>query len=173
MSIAKFYKWLATFMVVLLLIPILAHEGYSGTLIFGIILVALSTLAIFHWVKSLFGHDSRREPIKLSSNDVFWLEQSIPFYKELKLSDNVYSSNFEYDNKLSKLGSVQGKVYHGGLMNNTMILSLPALISGFSIANDKKNVGVHEFAHLLDKADGVIDGVPYNMCEKDRKIWSK
>lgn len=227
MSIAKFYKWLVTFLVVLLLIPFLASGGYAGSVIFGIILIVLSSVAIFLWVKSLFKHSDRKQPIKLTANDIFWLERYIPFYKELKSSDKkifrdrvglllsqvqiteidrempqkstclyvassaviafwglpyynysdlrevlVYPSNFEYDNKLSKLGSVQGKVYHGGLMNNTMILSLPALISGFSIANDKKNVGVHEFAHLLDKADGVIDGLPYNMCEKDREIWS-
>jgi MtfA peptidase len=83
----------------------------------------------------------------------------------------VYPSNFDMDNSLNKLGMVQGKVYHGGLMNNTMILSLPALISGFQIANDKKNVGVHEFAHLLDKSDGSIDGIPPMLGEEDRKIW--
>lgn len=61
----------------------------------------------------------------------------------------------------------------GGLMNNTMIISLPALKTGFQIDNDKKNVGVHEFTHLLDKSDGSIDGVPPMMGEEDRKIWIK
>jgi Mlc titration factor MtfA (ptsG expression regulator) len=83
----------------------------------------------------------------------------------------VYPSNFDHDNSLNKLGMVQGKVYHGGLMNNTMILSLPALISGFQIGNDKKNVGIHEFAHLLDKADGEIDGQPPMLGIEDRKAW--
>ncbi len=41
-----------------------------------------------------------------------------------------------------------------------MILSKPDLIQGFRNATDKRNVGVHEFAHLVDKSDGVIDGVP-------------
>lgn len=47
-----------------------------------------------------------------------------------------------------------------GAMNGVMILSKPDLLSGFRNPRDKRNVGIHEFAHLLDKADGVIDGVP-------------
>lgn len=85
----------------------------------------------------------------------------------------VYPSNFDVDNKLNQTGLVEGKVYHGGLMNNTMILSLPALVKGFEIDNDKKNVGVHEFAHLLDKSDGSIDGIPEMMGEEDREVWAK
>jgi Mlc titration factor MtfA (ptsG expression regulator) len=85
----------------------------------------------------------------------------------------VYPSNFDIENKLNKRGLVEGKVHHGGLMNNTMILSLPALENGFQIDNDKKNVGIHEFAHLLDKSDGSIDGIPPMMGEEDRQIWSK
>lgn len=85
----------------------------------------------------------------------------------------VYPTNFDLDNGLNELGIVQGKVYHGGLMNNTMILSLPALISGFQIGNDKKNVGVHEFAHLLDKSSGEIDGQPPMLGAEDRKAWIK
>ena len=83
----------------------------------------------------------------------------------------VYPTNFNPDNGLNKLGIVAGKVYHGGLMNNTMILSLPALISGFQIGNDKRNVGVHEFAHLLDKSDGNIDGEPPMLGKDDRRAW--
>jgi len=83
----------------------------------------------------------------------------------------VYPTNFDLDNKLNRLGIVQGKVYHGGLMNNTMILSLPALIAGFQIGNDKKNVGIHEFAHLLDKSDGEVDGQPSLLGAEERKAW--
>ena len=41
-----------------------------------------------------------------------------------------------------------------------MILSKSDLIHGFRDAMDKRNVGLHEFAHLVDKTDGTIDGVP-------------
>lgn len=39
-------------------------------------------------------------------------------------------------------------------------LSKAALEQGFRDAQDQQNVGIHEFAHLLDGADGTIDGVP-------------
>jgi Mlc titration factor MtfA (ptsG expression regulator) len=41
-----------------------------------------------------------------------------------------------------------------------MRLSRAALVQGFADAEDRHNVGVHEFAHLVDEADGQIDGVP-------------
>jgi Mlc titration factor MtfA (ptsG expression regulator) len=34
------------------------------------------------------------------------------------------------------------------------------LEQGFNNMKDRTNVGIHEFAHLLDEADGEIDGVP-------------
>jgi Mlc titration factor MtfA (ptsG expression regulator) len=47
-----------------------------------------------------------------------------------------------------------------GPMNGLMILVKPDLLHGFRNAADKHNVGIHEFAHLVDKSDGVIDGLP-------------
>ncbi len=47
-----------------------------------------------------------------------------------------------------------------GVMNGLMILAKPDLVQGFKNPGDKRNVGLHEFAHLVDKADGEIDGVP-------------
>ncbi|WP_181305109.1 zinc-dependent peptidase [Rufibacter sp. XAAS-G3-1] len=39
-------------------------------------------------------------------------------------------------------------------------LSKPALERGFNDMGDRQNVGIHEFAHMLDQADGEIDGTP-------------
>ncbi|RLE25810.1 MAG: hypothetical protein DRJ61_05385 [Acidobacteria bacterium] len=47
-----------------------------------------------------------------------------------------------------------------GALNRLMILSKPDLLAGFHNSTDKRNVGVHEFAHLVDKSDGTIDGLP-------------
>lgn len=47
-----------------------------------------------------------------------------------------------------------------GVMNRVMILSKPDLLRGFRNPADKRNVGFHEFAHLVDKSDGTIDGIP-------------
>ena len=53
------------------------------------------------------------------------------------------------------LGSVQGFQNQ-----HYMRLSKSSLEQGFRDAVDRQNVGIHEFAHLLDEADGVIDGLP-------------
>ena len=47
-----------------------------------------------------------------------------------------------------------------GVMSGTVALSKPDLVDGFDGVRHKKNVGIHEFVHLLDKQDGIIDGVP-------------
>ncbi len=54
-----------------------------------------------------------------------------------------------------------------GAMNRIMILVKPDLIQGFKNAADKRNVGLHEFAHLVDKSDGVIDGIPSIGLDRD------
>lgn len=53
------------------------------------------------------------------------------------------------------LGSVQGFQNQ-----HYMRLSKASLEQGFQDGLDRQNVGIHEFAHLLDEADGVIDGLP-------------
>ncbi|WP_118975876.1 M90 family metallopeptidase [Taibaiella koreensis] len=53
-----------------------------------------------------------------------------------------------------------------GAMHRMMILSQPALRSGFE-QSGAGNTGIHEFVHLLDKADGATDGVPEYMIPKD------
>ncbi|RLE25087.1 MAG: peptidase [Acidobacteria bacterium] len=65
------------------------------------------------------------------------------------------SYDFEGGNDRNTLGMVGT-----GALNRLMILSKPDLHAGFRNSTDKKNVGVHEFAHLVDKSDGVIDGLP-------------
>ena len=73
----------------------------------------------------------------------------------------IYPSRFdgEFSFGDSRGHDILGMVGTGGL-NRLMILSKPDLISGFRNAGDKRNVGVHEFAHLVDKSDGVVDGTP-------------
>ena len=52
-----------------------------------------------------------------------------------------------------------------GPMTGKLALSKPALHQGFSNAQDKHNVGIHEFVHLLDMADGACDGFPERLKE--------
>ncbi len=57
-----------------------------------------------------------------------------------------------------------------GYMEGKMILSKRALHHGFSNESDKKNTAIHEFVHLVDKSDGVIDGVPELLLDKQYAI---
>ncbi|PLX17610.1 MAG: peptidase [Salinivirgaceae bacterium] len=57
-----------------------------------------------------------------------------------------------------------------GYMDGKMILSKQALRQGFKNETDKKNTAIHEFVHLIDKADGAIDGVPALLLERQYAI---
>jgi Mlc titration factor MtfA (ptsG expression regulator) len=73
----------------------------------------------------------------------------------------IYPTTFNEQYEIGRVGDrdVLGMVGRGA-MNRMMILSKPELLQGFRAAQDRKNVGIHEFAHLLDKSDGTVDGVP-------------
>lgn len=59
-------------------------------------------------------------------------------------------------------------------MHRMMILSLPALREGFARPELRYNVGIHEFIHLLDKADGAADGVPERIIPAEHAAhWRK
>lgn len=47
-----------------------------------------------------------------------------------------------------------------GVMKGKLVLSRPDLHQGFRNDRDKHNVGIHEFVHLIDMADGDCDGFP-------------
>jgi Mlc titration factor MtfA (ptsG expression regulator) len=73
----------------------------------------------------------------------------------------IYPTTFNEQYEIGREGDqdVLGMVGRGA-MNRMMILSKPELLQGFRLAQDRKNVGIHEFTHLLDKSDGSVDGVP-------------
>ena len=72
----------------------------------------------------------------------------------------LYPSSFDRNYVIGSSSEIITGMVGSGVMEGKMILSKPALHAGFDIANDKKNVGIHEFVHLFDKEDGVIDGLP-------------
>jgi Mlc titration factor MtfA (ptsG expression regulator) len=76
---------------------------------------------------------------------------------EVLVYPDRFDEEFAFDGNSRR--STLGLVGTGGL-DRLMILSKPDLLAGFRNAADKRNVGVHEFAHLVDKSDGTIDGVP-------------
>lgn len=75
---------------------------------------------------------------------------------EILIYPHAFSKDFRLDGPDRNVWGMVGT----GAMANIMILAKPALIAGFQNPNDKSNVGIHEFAHLLDSTDGVYDGIP-------------
>ncbi|MDF1840533.1 MAG: zinc-dependent peptidase [Rubripirellula sp.] len=76
---------------------------------------------------------------------------------EVLIYPNAFGEGFRSDDDAKR--NILGMVGTGHL-SGVMILSKSDLISGFTNPDDKRNVGIHEFAHLVDKADGSIDGIP-------------
>ncbi len=94
-----------------------------------------------------------------------------PEWKYLNLSEVLlYPSEFNENFETSGSGrSILGMV-GTGYMEGKMILSKQALTHGFRNESDKKNTAIHEFVHLVDKADGKIDGIPTLLLEKQYAI---
>jgi Mlc titration factor MtfA (ptsG expression regulator) len=84
----------------------------------------------------------------------------------------IYPGSFDGDYQFEgKRGNILGVVHSRGPLSNVMILSKPDVQSGYTGATDMLNVGIHEFVHLIDKADGAIDGVPATMDRELVKPW--
>jgi hypothetical protein len=65
-----------------------------------------------------------------------------------------------------------GMVGGPGMLDGVMILSKPELLAGFSGSAGKHNVGIHEFAHLIDQSDGMIDGIPATLPRECLRPWT-
>lgn len=80
-------------------------------------------------------------------------------YKNLTnvvLYPDTFNHEFEFEGEKRNIMGMVGS----GFMNGQMLLSRAALVKGFSDSAGKENAAIHEFVHLLDKADGEIDGIP-------------
>lgn len=69
--------------------------------------------------------------------------------------------NFEKHQEGRNIGGLVGT----GRFKNQMLLSRKALHHGFKNTTDKGNTAIHEFIHLIDGADGSIDGIPERLLE--------
>jgi len=73
------------------------------------------------------------------------------------LYPDTFDEDYQYEAAASR--NITGMV-GTGYMNGQMILSRNALIKGFSKNSGQENTAIHEFVHLIDKADGATDGIP-------------
>ncbi len=96
---------------------------------------------------------------------------SFPSWRYYNLEEVlIYPDRFNQDYNMGTSDSNILGMVGSGVMNGKMILSKKALREGFSIENDKRNTAIHEFVHLIDKSDGVIDGVPSALLQKQYTI---
>lgn len=235
-SYQKFLKSKLTFRITLLALGALLLSvpflfKYNLSFPVSLLIVAffcLTAIIIIGLYKRSVDSRFKNLRIRFNRNDLFWLENNIPFYRVLDNQEKlifqdrlglflseiaitevgkpipekstclyvgssaiiaywglpywnygelrevlVYPTNFTDEKIITSSGNILGQVHHGGLMNNTMILSYEALVKGFKNTTDGRNVGVHEFSHLLDKEDGTIDGLPVGLSQSERVYWLK
>ncbi|MEL6987830.1 MAG: zinc-dependent peptidase [Bacteroidota bacterium] len=82
--------------------------------------------------------------------------------QEVLIYPNKFNHQFQTEGQNRNILGMVGT----GYMEGKMILAKTALHHGFSIGNDKRNTAIHEFVHLIDKSDGVIDGIPSLLLDR-------
>jgi len=86
--------------------------------------------------------------------------------QEVLVYPDKFNENFETEGKGRKILGMVGT----GYMEGKMILSKKAIHQGFMNDSDRRNTAIHEFIHLIDKADGNIDGVPELLLQRQYVI---
>ncbi len=66
-------------------------------------------------------------------------------------------------------GAVFGEAHAWG----TVVLSWPAVLAGLANPRDGHDTALHEFAHVLDRADGGFDGTPELIASEDYSPWAR
>lgn len=66
-------------------------------------------------------------------------------------------------------GAVFGEAHAWG----TVVLSWPAVVAGLADPRDGHDTAAHEFAHVLDRADGGFDGTPELIASEDYGPWAR
>lgn len=85
-----------------------------------------------------------------------------PNLTNILLYPGNFDENFDAKNKKAVISGMVGS----GYMNGQMAISKDALYQGFRNHTSAHNTAIHEFVHLLDKADGSTDGVPELLLQK-------
>jgi MtfA peptidase len=88
---------------------------------------------------------------------------AFPFFEYPNLNQVlIYPNSFDHSFQTARYAGheqdIAGMV-GTGFLNGNLLLSKPDLVAGFQ-GRSPHNVGIHEFVHLLDMADGAVDGLP-------------
>jgi Mlc titration factor MtfA (ptsG expression regulator) len=89
-----------------------------------------------------------------------------PNVEEVLIYPNSFDHQFQtsrYDGHEQYITGMVGNRH----LNNTVVLSKPDLVAGFNGERNRHNVGIHEFVHLIDMADGGnSDGIPEILLDR-------
>ena len=75
---------------------------------------------------------------------------------EVLLYKNAFNDEYKAEGKDRNILGMVGD----GAMQRQMILSQASVRTSFQSPADGHNTVIHEFVHLVDKADGAVDGIP-------------
>lgn len=81
---------------------------------------------------------------------------------EVLLYPDSFNHDFEQNGSDRNILGMVGS----GELNNVMILSRHELRQAFFNKTGKTNTAIHEFAHLVDKTDGSVDGLPEMIADQ-------
>jgi len=81
---------------------------------------------------------------------------------EVLLYKDTFNEDYKTDGDQRNILGMVGD----GAMQRQMVLSQPSVRASFKNATDGHNTVIHEFVHLIDKADGTTDGVPEYLLSK-------
>jgi Mlc titration factor MtfA (ptsG expression regulator) len=81
---------------------------------------------------------------------------------EVLLYPGTFNGDFDQQGSDRNIAGMVGS----GAMQNVMIITKWQLRQGFINNNDARNTAIHEFVHLVDKMDGIMDGVPEIILER-------
>lgn len=91
-----------------------------------------------------------------------------PFWENLR-EILIYPERFDYDYALGEDGELLGLMHDQG----PIIFAADELVEGFAAGEDGVNVGLHEFAHVLDFEGGGLDGVPLHLNPDSAREWRR
>jgi Mlc titration factor MtfA (ptsG expression regulator) len=81
---------------------------------------------------------------------------------EVLLYPGAFNADFDQEGSDRNIAGMVGS----GALQHVMIITKWQLRQGFINHNDAHNTAIHEFAHLIDKMDGTLDGVPEIILER-------
>lgn len=89
---------------------------------------------------------------------------------EILLYKDAFNEEYEIEGTDRNILGMVGD----GPLQRQMILSQLSVRASFQLPSDGRNTVIHEFIHLVDKADGAVDGVPeYFLSRPDIIPWQK